>query len=52
MKKKPPTFQKIDANPDPKISKEELSDSGLNKATGGADIQDFHITKKIDKPSP
>ena len=41
-------------NQDPKISK-ELSDSELNKATGGAGritFNDFYSTKKIDKASP
>ena len=40
-------------NQDPKLSK-ELSDSELNKATGGADRIDhgeFQITKYIDKAS-
>ena len=37
---------------DPKISK-ELSDSELNKATGGrVDHGDLSITKHIDKASP
>jgi type VI protein secretion system component Hcp len=39
-------------NQDPKISK-ELSDSELNKATGGkVAMADFPITKKVDKSSP
>ena len=50
MKKKPQTK---DANPDPKISKDELSDSELNKATGGkVAMADFPFRKIVDKSSP
>ena len=56
-KKKPPdaTLQKKDEKPDPRISKDELSDSELNKATGGAGritFNDFQVTQKKDIASP
>jgi hypothetical protein len=47
MKKKPQTK---DATPDPKISKEELSDGDLNKVTGG--IESLKVVKLVDAASP
>jgi bacteriocin-like protein len=60
MKKKPhATLQKKDANPDPQISKDELSDSELNKVTGGGGrdptspkIGEITITKDKDVATP
>jgi bacteriocin-like protein len=55
MKKKPKTK---DANPDPKTSKEELSDSDLNKVTGGGressgpSISEISAWKRLDKDTP
>ena len=57
MEKKPPhdATPKKDANPDPKISKDELPEGDLNKVAGGATGDgkathgDFQFVKYIDK---
>jgi type VI protein secretion system component Hcp len=52
------TAPKKDANPDPKISKDELTEGDLNKVTGGVTgdgkvhFSDFTITMHFDKASP
>jgi hypothetical protein len=53
-KKRPHSTPKKEANPDPKISKDELSDSDLNKATGGSressapSVSEITVTKRFD----
>jgi hypothetical protein len=53
-KKQPHATPKKEANPDPKINKDELPDSDLNKVTGGSressapSVSEITVTKVVD----
>jgi hypothetical protein len=49
----PHATPKKDANPDPKVSKDELPEGDLNKVTGGKIVHgDMQIQKYVDKATP